>query len=142
MRKKKIWLICGVLFFVLLLLLFFCFRPRSLISLPYTISDSISTESDISISSIYFNGEDLTKQIDHAELLEMLSKYSCRLTLKPAGTYVASNAWEINLNQGGNPLHIVVNDSPFCYWTTSFKHNIIESETLYQELISLTGTSQ
>lgn len=142
MRKKTLWLICGAPVFVLLLLLLFCFRPKPLISSPYTDSASISTASDLSISSIYLNGEDLTAQVDHAKLLEILSRYSCRLTLSSAGAYSVSNAWEINLSQGGTPLHIVVNDSPFCYWTTSFKHNIMDSDTLFQELAALAATPQ
>ena len=58
------------------------------------------------------------------------------------GQRFVSNTWEVNLIQSGNPLHIVVNDSPYCYWNSAFKHNILASETLYQELLSLINTAQ
>lgn len=139
LKKKKV-IIALLLSICLLVFVFVYFTPISLISLPYTISNDNSTHSkiDISISNISFNGETVKDKINKEALVDLLSKYSCRRTLTWPSTYFIKDAWEISLNQGGEPLYIVLGETAFCYSSNnSVNREILDSKSLKQALNSM-----
>ena len=135
MKKKSI--VCGAFIFVLILSeIIVFFRPRPLISLPYTISNAIETNSDVCIVSVYFNGNKIAEKFNEEMLLDVLSKYTCR-PVAGSWTHSVEGAWEINLIQGGKSLHIVVGDFPFCYLRDGSYYEIIKSDSLWREIDSI-----
>lgn len=137
-KQKKTWLLLGIaLVLVIAVLAVLCFKPRALISGAYTISDGISSESDICVTLVSYDGQDVTGQIDHARLVELLSGYSARISLfSSEGIPDLNGAWEINLNHGGTPLYIVVGESgeSAFYTKTTRLYRIAQAEALWQEL--------
>lgn len=138
--KRFLALCLGIL--AVLLVAVICFTPKQIISSPYTVSDGISADTDICVTFVSFNKENITDKIDHAELVDLLSKYSFRRFAATSFTPPSDNAWEITLNQGGKSLHIIVGESDkqaIFYSNSAFMHRIIKSDSLWQELHSLIG---
>ena len=113
MKKKLVWLLICVLL-LLLCPLFLLQKP--LISVPYQLSESIKTESDIIVADVFYDAENVSDRIDHPELLNVLSRYTCRFApwIQNVSCNI-TNGWEINLIQGGHPIHIVVRQHSYCY---------------------------
>ena len=113
MKKKLVWLLICVLL-LLLCLLFLLQKP--LISVPYQLSESIKTESDIIVADVFYDAKNVSDRIDHPELLKVLSRYTCRFApwIQNVSCNI-TNGWEINLIQGGHPIHIVVRQHSYCY---------------------------
>ncbi len=140
-QSKKKWIIivvCAVVLAALVVVGIHHYRPRPILSTPYTLSDQIGSDSDVCVVSVYFDGNEITSvpnddETALRELLDLLSGYRCK-PKAGAERYTVSNTWEINLNQGGKPIHIVVNDAPFCYSLSGQRYQILDAENLRDEL--------
>lgn len=142
MKNKKNFtgFLIGIVVLLILLVLVLLLLPSPLISSPYQLSEVISSDSDVIVTSVFYDGEDVTDDIDHTALLEILSRYSRRFAFgAPSIPYSTEDAWEINLNQGGQPLHIVVGETAFCYQDTKTVFRIVDGEALLQELLNQSG---
>ena len=141
MRKKLGWLLIGILLLILCLLFLW---QRPLISVPYQLSETITAESDIIVTDVFYDVENVSDFIDHAALLDVLSGVTCRFApwIQTASSPMA-DAWEINLIQGGHPVHIVVGQQSYCYQSTGslLVFQIMDSDFLQEELNRLLHVS-
>ena len=134
-RKAVILSLVGLVFLVGVCVLFL--YPWSLVDTPYQISDAIRSETDVVITGVGYDGEDVTDTIDHSQLMEILSRYTCRFGLKRLGNFALKNTFTVDLIQGGRPLHIVLGERSLCYSGDGIYWSIIDAEQLRAELCSL-----
>ena len=140
-KKARLRLgLAGGVLLVLILLIVIVFSSKPVIASPYTVSDDISSSEDICVTSIYYNGQDLTGEIDHQQLIDLLSQYRCRLTILENPSHLTENRWLIDLIHGGKPIHVVVgeDEGPYCYSNTLFNYWLLDAQSLWQEIHDLT----
>lgn len=138
MTKKQLFftlLSAAILVAVIFLILFL---PRPLVSSPYQLSDKISSRADVIVTGVRYDGENVTALVDHADLLKILTRYSRSFApWRSAGPYDTADTWEIDLNQGGKSLHIVLGADGHCYRASRSTFRILRSGDLRQELFTL-----
>lgn len=134
-RKAVVLLLTG-----LVLVVGVCFLllyPHPLVKTPYQISSEIRSKTDIVITGVGYNGENVTGKIDLFQLTEILSRYSCRVSLTRLGNFALEDTLTVDLIQGGRPLHIVLGEQTLCHSGNLIYFSIIDAEQLKSELCSL-----
>lgn len=105
-QKQRIKIAAGIACALAIVLFALSFLPRSIVLHPESAH----------VSKIIYNGESIKKTIDHATFIGLLAQSKCYRTLDSYFPYRQTDvSIEIDIVDGGRPLHILLGDINFCY---------------------------
>jgi|GEM_PF-1758176 len=132
MRKKLIILISICCAIAVAMLIFF--RPLPIIG-------GCGQEG---VLRVFYLGEDVSEELNHEQVIEILSRYYTRRQIGFPATFVNEIEWYIGLIRGERPLHIYLGVNSIAYETGSDRiiHRIIDYKPLMSELRALLESSK
>jgi hypothetical protein len=127
MRKFSIILGCILILALALFTIWFISQPQNV----------VSNINDFTIYQVKYNGEDVTQRININELESIVSKYKCNRFPDTLNGYQSSQVTiEINGDDGGNPLHILLGEINVVYQSgNKGSYQIKDSKTLLNEIL-------